>query len=130
MSRLFFPFQSTLPCEIASDITFIVGETREKINAHRVVLAARYVLLWSPLPCPALPHPRFPDLPLSFLRLSCEVFRAMFAEQKAQAARSKSQGRSTSEYAPLVLPDVHPNGISRHGTYLLVFLCSHSSFRP
>lgn len=63
-----------------SDITFIVGETREKINAHRVILAAR-----------------------------CEVFRAMFAEQKAQAAKSKSQGRGSSEYAPLVLPDVHPN---------------------
>ncbi|EDQ84649.1 uncharacterized protein MONBRDRAFT_30025 [Monosiga brevicollis MX1] len=57
-----------------SDITFIVGDTREKIHAHRIILAAR-----------------------------CEVFRAMFAEQRAQAKSGKKDN------VPLVLPDVRPS---------------------
>ena len=42
-----------------SDIQFCVGEDREKINAHKIILAAR-----------------------------CEVFRAMFAEHKAKPKAS------------------------------------------
>eukprot|EP00730_Choanoeca_flexa_P016894 TRINITY_DN8065_c0_g1_i1.p1 TRINITY_DN8065_c0_g1~~TRINITY_DN8065_c0_g1_i1.p1 ORF type:complete len:282 (+),score=72.93 TRINITY_DN8065_c0_g1_i1:86-931(+) len=61
-----------------SDITFIVGETREKIHAHRMILSAR-----------------------------CEVFRAMFAEQKSQA--SKRDGGKRNDHVPLVLPDVRPS---------------------
>eukprot|EP00049_Salpingoeca_infusionum_P023171 m.10727 g.10727 ORF g.10727 m.10727 type:complete len:286 (-) comp5610_c0_seq1:418-1275(-) len=57
-----------------SDIVFIVGDTKEKIHAHRVILSAR-----------------------------CEVFKAMFAEQKAQQAKSGKKETPT-----LVLGDVRP----------------------
>lgn len=81
------------------------------------------------LPCPA-PTPNFLTCLNRPFRLSCEVFRAMFAEQKAQAARSKSQGRSTSEYAPLVLPDVHPNGRSWDISAAFLVLTQASGLEP
>lgn len=57
-----------------SDITFLVGEDRVKMFAHKVILGAR-----------------------------CEVFRAMFVEQR----HAKKSEKSAKE-APLVLPDVRP----------------------
>eukprot|EP00056_Hartaetosiga_gracilis_P017575 m.7725 g.7725 ORF g.7725 m.7725 type:complete len:286 (+) comp5867_c0_seq1:80-937(+) len=57
-----------------SDITFVVGDEREKICAHKIVLGAR-----------------------------CEVFRAMFAEQKSQGKRSADK-----KDASLVLADLKP----------------------
>lgn len=57
-----------------SDISFVVGEEREKIWAHKVILAGR-----------------------------CEVFRAMFSEQKQATG-----GRKMKDNAMLVLPDVRP----------------------
>ena len=69
-----------------SDITFLVGggggeKDKVKMYAHKVILAAR-----------------------------CEVFQAMFTEQKKQAASSKT--RVSVENIPLVLPDVRPSGRS------------------
>lgn len=66
-----------------SDITFLVGggggeKDKVKMYAHKVILAAR-----------------------------CEVFQAMFTEQKKQAASSKT--RVSVENIPLVLPDVRPS---------------------
>eukprot|EP00041_Stephanoeca_diplocostata_P006816 m.94652 g.94652 ORF g.94652 m.94652 type:complete len:285 (+) comp16556_c0_seq1:266-1120(+) len=58
-----------------SDIQFVVGEDREKISAHKIILAAR-----------------------------CEVFRAMFAEQRHSKAKTTKDGQQTL----LVLPDVRP----------------------
>eukprot|EP00911_Craspedida_sp_UC1_P000918 UC1_evm1s698 len=63
-----------------SDITFLVGgadgeKGKVKMYAHRVILAAR-----------------------------CEVFQAMFAEQKKQLAGKTSR----ADNVPLVLPDVRP----------------------
>ena len=55
-----------------SDIRFVVGEERQTIYAHKCQLAAR-----------------------------CEVFRAMFAVQKDEAA-------TESPSAPLVLSDIKP----------------------
>lgn len=75
-------YVSSLCCHRISDITFLVGEGKEKMYAHKVVLAAR-----------------------------CEVFRAMFAEQKSQVKKGtdKKNGSSSSD-APLVLQDVRPSG--------------------
>lgn len=62
-----------------SDIVFVVGEDRERIHAHKIILAAR-----------------------------CEVFRAMFADQ-AKASTSNRTGKSTKENTMLlVLPEVRP----------------------
>jgi len=58
-----------------SDIQFVLGEDREKINAHKIILATR-----------------------------CEVFRAMFAEQRHSKAKTNKDGTATV----LVLPDVRP----------------------
>lgn len=77
--------------EELSDICFVVGEDKEKIFAHKVILAGR-----------------------------CEVFRAMFAEQKHQTKSTKGKDakslKSTTPapaaesdaHVPLVLPDVRP----------------------
>ena len=62
------------------DITFMVGEEKERIYAHKVILAAR-----------------------------CEVFRAMFAEQKSQGKKGTERKPAAAE-APLVLQDVRPSG--------------------
>lgn len=60
-----------------SDIQFVVGEDREKIHAHKIILSGR-----------------------------CEVFRAMFAEQRHQNSKT---GKSPKDgNALLVLPDVRP----------------------
>ena len=62
-----------------SDIVFVVGEDRERIHAHKIILAAR-----------------------------CEVFRAMFADQ-AKASTSNRTGKSTKDNTMLlVLPEVRP----------------------
>jgi len=50
-----------------SDICFVVGEDREKIYAHKIILAAR-----------------------------CEVFRAMFAEQAKSPAKTQRPGKDNS----------------------------------
>eukprot|EP00055_Hartaetosiga_balthica_P000546 m.136875 g.136875 ORF g.136875 m.136875 type:complete len:285 (+) comp11017_c0_seq1:54-908(+) len=57
-----------------SDITFVIGDEREKIYAHKIILGAR-----------------------------CEVFRAMFAEQKSQAKKAGEK-----KDVPLVLADLKP----------------------
>jgi len=59
-----------------SDIQFVVGEDREKVYAHKIILSGR-----------------------------CEVFRAMFAEQKHQI---KGTAKKDGGSALLVLPDVRP----------------------
>lgn len=61
-----------------SDICFVVGEDREKIHAHKIILAAR-----------------------------CEVFRAMFAEQAKSPAKAGGRGGKDTAML-LVLPDVRP----------------------
>lgn len=61
-----------------SDIQFVVGEDREKVYAHKIILAGR-----------------------------CEVFRAMFAEQKQHNSRSQKPQKEGAS-ALLVLPDVRP----------------------
>lgn len=78
--------------EEMSDICFVVGEDKEKIYAHKIILAGR-----------------------------CEVFRAMFAEQKqlsktaTKPAAGATKGKAATQPAqdadtnvPLVLPDVRP----------------------
>ena len=65
-----------LHATVCSDIQFVVGEDREKVYAHKIILSGR-----------------------------CEVFRAMFAEQRHQhKGAAKKEGGS----ALLVLPDVRP----------------------
>jgi hypothetical protein len=44
----------------------------------------------------------------------CEVFRAMFLEQK-----KASDGKKAEDQAPLVLPDVRPTGMSSALSYSL-----------
>lgn len=64
-----------------SDIQFVVGEDREKMFAHKVILGAR-----------------------------CEVFRAMFVEAKHVKGKPSSKAApDASRDAPLVLPDVRPS---------------------
>lgn len=63
-----------------SDIQFVVGEDREKMFAHKVILGAR-----------------------------CEVFRAMFVEAKHSKNKTISKNAADAKDAPLVLPDVRPS---------------------
>eukprot|EP00051_Salpingoeca_urceolata_P005861 m.78205 g.78205 ORF g.78205 m.78205 type:complete len:296 (-) comp14575_c0_seq2:129-1016(-) len=60
-----------------SDIQFVVGQDKDKIYAHKIILAGR-----------------------------CEVFRAMFAEQKPKSKRGSLA--SEPDAPPLVLPEVRP----------------------
>lgn len=46
-----------------------------------------------------------------FLKHRCEVFRAMFAEQKQLSKTAKGKAKAAEEASvPLVLPDVRPTG--------------------